>query len=402
MNISDINIKDYNYDLPEQKIAKHPLPKREQSKLLVYNKGKISQANFYDIHDTNKKGELYVFNNTKVIQARLNFKKITGAGIEIFCLEPIEPTDYNLMFQSVNSCKWKCIVGNLKKWKEGNIFSSVTINNIDTEITAKKESSTGNSHIIEFSWNNSELTFGEILEKMGQTPIPPYLKRKSEENDKNRYQTVYSEYKGSVAAPTAGLHFTKDVLSALSENGIDTEYVTLHVGAGTFKPVQTDSIFDHEMHAEHFFVTKEFIEKLILKLGHITSVGTTTVRTLESLYFLGVKLETEPELKDFHIKQWEVYDLDTTISTKDALLNVLNYMKQNNLKHIEASTQIIIVPGYSFKIISKLITNFHQPKSTLLLLIAAFIGEDWKNVYDFALKNNFRFLSYGDSSVLMP
>ena len=402
MNISDINIKEYNYDLAEQRIAKYPLAKREQSKLLVYNKGEISQANFYDIHDTNKKEELYVFNNTKVIQARLNFKKITGAGIEIFCLEPIEPTDYNLMFQSVNSCKWKCIVGNLKKWKEGNIFSSVTINTIETEITAKKESSTGNSHIIEFSWNNSELTFGEILEKMGQTPIPPYLKRKSEENDKNRYQTVYSEYKGSVAAPTAGLHFTKDVLSALSENGIDTEYITLHVGAGTFKPVQSDSIFDHEMHTEHFFVTKELIEKLILKLGNISSVGTTTVRTLESLYFLGVKLDTEPELKDFHIKQWEVYDLDTTISTKSALLNVLNYMKQNNLKHIEASTQIIIVPGYTFKVISKLITNFHQPKSTLLLLIAAFIGEDWKKVYDFALENDFRFLSYGDSSVLMP
>ena len=402
MNISDINIKEYNYDLPEQKIAKHPLPKREQSKLLVYNKGEISQYNFYDIHDINKKGELYVFNNTKVIQARLNFKKITGANIEIFCLEPIEPTDYNLMFQSVNSCKWKCIVGNLKKWKEGNIFSSVTINNIDTEITAEKESSIGNSHIIVFSWNNSELTFGEILEEMGQTPIPPYLKRKSEENDKNRYQTVYSEYKGSVAAPTAGLHFTKDVLSSLTENRIDTEYITLHVGAGTFKPIQSDSIFEHEMHTEHFFVTKELIEKLILKLGHITSVGTTTVRTLESLYFLGVKLEAEPDLKNFHIKQWEVYDLDSTISTKDALLNVLNYMKQNNLKHIEASTQIIIVPGYSFKVISKLITNFHQPKSTLLLLIAAFIGEDWKKVYDFALENDFRFLSYGDSSVLMP
>jgi len=401
MNITDINIQDYNYELNEDKIAKYPLTERENSKLLIYNKGHISQSTFINIHDLNKKGELYVFNNTKVIQARLNFKKITGANIEIFCLEPFEPTDYNLMFQATSSCKWKCIVGNLKKWKTGDLNLKIKVKNIETEITAKKISSSSDSHIIEFSWNNSELTFGEILEHNGQTPIPPYLKRKSEESDKIRYQTVYSTHKGSVAAPTAGLHFTKDVLKTLSENGIDTEFVTLHVGAGTFRPVKSESIFDHKMHTEHFSVTKELIKKLISNIGNITAVGTTTVRTLESLYVLGAKLENEQKLTDFHIKQWEVYKLNSKISVKKALTNIINYMNNNKLDYINASTQIIIVPGYKFKLIDKLITNFHQPKSTLLLLIAAFIGEDWKKVYKYAIENDFRFLSYGDSSVLI-
>ncbi|MCF6366527.1 MAG: S-adenosylmethionine:tRNA ribosyltransferase-isomerase [Bacteroidales bacterium] len=401
MNFNELQIKDYNYELPENRIAKYPLPERDSSKLLVYEKGKISNSSFSKLTNLFSSNELFVFNNTKVIQARLNFKKITGANIEIFCLEPVEPTDYNLMFQSVKSCKWKCIVGNLKKWKTGNLNLNVKLDNSETVVKAKKEESFFDSHIIEFSWDNPGISFGNILEQTGQTPIPPYLKRKSEEDDKKRYQTVYSKHKGSVAAPTAGLHFTENVLKSLSKKGIDTGFITLHVGAGTFKPVKSDFVSEHEMHTEHFSVTKDLIEKLILKAGKITAVGTTTVRTLESLYYLGLRLEQNPDLSNFHIKQWEVYDMKQSISSERALKNILTYMLKKGISKIDASTQIIIVPGFKFRLTDKLITNFHQPKSTLLLLIAAFIGKDWKKVYDFALNNNFRFLSYGDSSVLI-
>jgi len=402
MKINDINIQDFNYELPEDKIAKYPLSKRENSKLLIYEKGNISQQTFSNILDISKKNELLIFNNTKVIQARLNFKKETGANIEVFCLEPIQPADYSLMFQSTKTCKWKCIVGNLKKWKKGKISSTITLEKGTSTIYAEKNETFEDAHIIEFSWENTNLTFGEILETSGQTPIPPYLKRKSEDTDIIRYQTVYSKHKGSVAAPTAGLHFTKEILNKLKENGVHTDNVTLHVGAGTFKPVKSDFVSEHEMHTEHFSVTIGLLQKLIKNIGNTTAVGTTTVRTLESLYFLGVKLSIQPTTTIFHINQWEVYDLDYTISIKNALENIINYLEKNKLSKIDASTQIIIVPGYKFKIVNKLITNFHQPKSTLLLLISAFIGKDWKKVYEFALKNNFRFLSYGDSSVLIP
>lgn len=402
MTLNNINIKDFYYNLPENRIAKYPLSKREESKLLVYDKGVISEKKFENIIEICKKNELLVFNNTKVIQARLNFKKETGANIEVFCLEPIEPADYSLMFQSTNSCKWKCIVGNLKKWKKGKISSTINSAKGTNTVYAEKIETTEDAHIIEFSWDNTNLTFGDILEMSGQTPIPPYLKRKSEDSDIIRYQTIYSKHKGSVAAPTAGLHFTNDILNKFTEKGIHIGNITLHVGAGTFKPVKSSYISEHEMHTEHFSVTIELLKKLINNIGNTTAIGTTTVRTLESLYFIGVKLSLNPNLNNFHIKQWEVYDIKTDISAKNALQNIINYLQKNKQTKIDASTQIIIVPTYKFKIVNKLITNFHQPKSTLLLLISAFIGEDWKKVYDFALKNNFRFLSYGDSSVLIP
>ncbi len=401
MQIKDINIEGFNYELPDSRIAKYPLENRSNSKLLIYDKGNIKQKFFKDISKV-LENDFLVYNNTKVIQARLNFKKKTGANIEIFCLEPIEPADYSLMFQSVNSCKWKCIIGNLKKWKIEEVFSTVIISGIEITVSAKKIRALDNSNIIEFSWDNSEISFGEILENMGQTPIPPYLKRKSEESDKERYQTVYSKHKGSVAAPTAGLHFTAKILKDLFNKGISTGHISLHVGAGTFKPVKTNKIGEHEMHAEHFSVSKKLILQLIKNDGKIVAVGTTTVRTLESLYVLGCKLNKKNELKDFNINQWEVYDIEKLLSSKDSLNNILSYMNKNNFETINASTKIIIVPGYKFKIVNKLITNFHQPKSTLLLLISAFIGEDWKDIYKYAFENEFRFLSYGDSSLLIP
>ncbi len=401
MQIKDINIEGFNYELPDSRIAKYPLENRSNSKLLIYDKGNIKQKFFKDISKV-LENDFLVYNNTKVIQARLNFKKKTGANIEIFCLEPIEPADYSLMFQSVNSCKWKCIIGNLKKWKIEEVFSTVIIYGIKITVSAKKIRALANSNIIEFSWDNSEISFGEILENMGQTPIPPYLKRKSEESDKERYQTVYSKHKGSVAAPTAGLHFTDEILKDLFNKGITTGHISLHVGAGTFKPVKTNKIGEHEMHAEHFSVSKKLILQLIKNDGKIVAVGTTTVRTLESLYVLGCKLNNKNNLESFNIKQWEVYDIEKRLSSKDSLNNILSYMNENNLETINASTKIIIVPGYKFKIVNKLITNFHQPKSTLLLLISAFIGEDWKDIYKYAFDNDFRFLSYGDSSLLIP
>ncbi len=402
MDISNINIQDYNYNLPDEKIAKYPLKDRENSKLLIYDNGNISEKKFKNITDLISKNELLIFNNTKVIQARLNFRKETGAKIEVFCLEPIEPSDYNLIFQSTKSCKWKCIVGNLKKWKKGNISFDYIDKNIVTKVYATKLSSENDSHTIEFSWNNENISFADILENNGEIPIPPYLNRKSEESDLTRYQTVYSKHKGSVAAPTAGLHFSEETFKKLNKKNVKIDNVTLHVGAGTFKPVKTSSIINHEMHTEHFSVTKNLLENILNNIGKIIAVGTTTVRTLESLYFLGLKLKNNSKTSNFHISQWEVYDFEKKISVKDAIKNIINFMDTNDIEIINASTQIIIVPGYKFMIVNKLITNFHQPKSTLLLLISAFINEDWENIYKFALENNFRFLSYGDSSLLIP
>jgi len=402
MDISNINIQDYNYNLPDEKIAKYPLKDRENSKLLIYDNGNISEKKFKNITDLISENELLIFNNTKVIQARLNFKKETGAKIEVFCLEPIEPSDYNLIFQSTKSCKWKCIVGNLKKWKKGNISFDYIDKNIVTKVYATKLSSENDSHTIEFSWNNENISFADILEKNGEIPIPPYLNRKSEESDLTRYQTIYSKHKGSVAAPTAGLHFSEETLKKLNKKGVKIDNITLHVGAGTFKPVKTSSIINHEMHTEHFSVTKNLLENILNNIGKIIAVGTTTVRTLESIYFLGLKLQNNSKTINFHISQWEVYNFEKKISVKDAIKNIINFMNINDIEIINASTQIIIVPGYKFMIVNKLITNFHQPKSTLLLLISAFVNEDWKSIYKFALENNFRFLSYGDSSLLIP
>lgn len=402
MSFKKIQIEDYSYNLPNERIAKYPLSKRENSKLLIYENGVVKHQKFLNLTEILSKDDFVIFNSTKVIQARLLFHKKTGAKIEIFCLEPYDPADYEQIFQTTKKCKWKCTVGNSKKWKTGDLSSEYIINGKKLTLYAKRISNDFNSQIIEFSWKNTDFNFADILETLGNTPIPPYLNRKSEESDKIRYQTVYSKQKGSVAAPTAGLHFTDELIKKLQKKGIETSELILHVGAGTFKPVKSKTIEQHEMHTEHFIVTEDLLKNLILNQNHIVSVGTTSVRTLESLYWLGVKLEKNKNLHHFHIFQWEVYELPDKISVKSALNNLLNYLANNNKKHIEATTQIIIVPGYQFKIINKLITNFHQPKSTLLLLIAAFTGNDWKKIYDYALNNKFRFLSYGDSSILIP
>ena len=400
INPQNIRIELYDYQLPDERIAKYPLEQRDKSKLLIYNKGNISSNTFSEIDYYIPENSTLVFNNTKVIQARLKFYKETGAQIEIFCLEPIEPSDYALAFEQTEKVTWKCIVGNLKKWKTEDLKSRIRIKDSEIEIVATKKGAVGNTQIIEFKWNNNLVSFSEILENVGVTPIPPYLNRESENIDKERYQTVYSKFKGSVAAPTAGLHFTKPVLEKLQTKDIKLAEITLHVGAGTFTPVKSETVNEHEMHTEHFVVKKETIQQL-LDAERIVAVGTTSVRTIESLYWIGVKLIFQNKL-DTHITQWEPYNLKTDIFKEEALQALFNYMNQNDLKQIEASTQIMIVPGYDFKMIDLLITNFHQPKSTLLLLIAAFIGDDWKNVYRYALENGFRFLSYGDSSVLIP
>ncbi len=402
MDIKEILIEDFYYDLSNEKIAKYPLKNREESKLLIYKSGDISHKHFYDIPEILSKDDLVIFNSTKVIQARLIFHKKTGAKIEIFCLEPYEPADYEQIFQTNKKCKWKCNVGNSKKWKSGKLSCDYHFKGKALTLYAERITTDNNSQIIEFTWENSNFSFAEILETGGETPIPPYLNRNSEESDKFRYQTVYSKQKGSVAAPTAGLHFTENLIKELHNKGINTSELILHVGAGTFKPVKTKTIDEHKMHTEHFIVTENLITELISNLNHIVSVGTTSVRTLESLYWLGVKLENNTNLNNFHIYQWEVYKLPAKISAEKALNNILKYLKINHKKYIEATTQIIIVPGYQFKVINKLITNFHQPKSTLLLLIAAFIGNNWGKMYHYAINNDFRFLSYGDSSILIP
>ena len=401
MNIRSIKTENYNYILPDKRIAKYPLPNRVHSKLLVYNKGNITHKQFLELPELISRNDLLIFNNTKVIQARLIFYKPTGAKIEVFCLEPVSPPDYAMIFQENETCTWKCIIGNLKKWKQGNLHSEVCINNFTIKVIATKKDAEDNSQIIQFTWNNKNISFGDILEHLGQTPIPPYLNRSSEISDKESYQTVYSKLKGSVAAPTAGLHFTDKLLKSLIKKNIKTNNITLHVGAGTFKPVKSEMIGGHSMHTEQFIIDRHLLSNLIKNLENITATGTTTVRTLESLYWLGVKLKINNNT-DFHIYQWEVYDLPQNIEVKDALHTLLLFMTKHEIHSLNASTQIIIVPGYKFRLINKLITNFHQPKSTLLLLIAAFIGEDWKKVYDYALNNDFRFLSYGDSSILIP
>ncbi len=397
-----IDIEEYNYLLPDEKIAKFPLEKRDDSKLLLYKNNSITQSSFKNITDYLPENALMVFNNTKVIQARLHFQKATGARIEVFCLEPHEPSDYILAFQANQKCVWKCMVGNAKKWKEETIVKNFAITDQSVLLTAKKISSAGNTYLIEFSWNNPSITFAGILENAGELPIPPYLHRETCEQDKKTYQTVYSKIKGSVAAPTAGLHFTDEVFQSLKKKKIDCEEVTLHVGAGTFQPVKSKTIDGHEMHTEFFSVRKETIILLKKSLSNIIAVGTTSVRTLESLYYVGLLLQENPEMPAGKLKvtQWMPYEKPGTLSVNDSLQQILNYLEKNNLEILNAETQIMIVPGYKFKIVKGIVTNFHQPQSTLLLLISAFVGEKWKEIYDYALEKDFRFLSYGDSSLL--
>ena len=397
-NYKNIEISEFNYDLPNERIAKYPLKTRHDSNLLIYKNNEIREQKFFEIKNVLPKNALLIYNDTKVIQARLHFKKKTGAKIEIFCLEPLNPTDYNLMFQSTEYCEWKCIVGNQKKWKDDDLKLSLEIEDKQITLFAKKLS-VGANPTIRFSWDNN-VEFGQILEKIGNIPIPPYLNRESEEKDKQTYQTIYSKHDGSVAAPTAGLHFTDEVMQDLKDNNICFDQVTLHVGAGTFKPVKSEKIGEHEMHFEHFTVKKSLIENLIKNYGNIVAVGTTSVRTLESIYYIALKIANKEFADEFTVNQWEPYEQNNNINIIDALNIILDYLKQNKLEQLRAKTQIMIVPGYRFKIINAIITNFHQPKSTLLLLISAITGENWKTIYNYALENNYRFLSYGDSSIL--
>lgn len=404
MDPRHIHISDYNYQLPDERIAKFPLPQRDTSKLLVYRHGTITDDNFFNLPDYLPHGALMVFNNTKVIQARMHFRKDTGALIEVFLLEPFLPHDYEQMFQSHGSCSWICLVGNAKKWKEGQLVQSLDINGLHVNLSATRQRNP-KGELIRFEWDNTAISFAEIIDAAGELPIPPYLNRKTQESDKTTYQTVYSKIKGSVAAPTAGLHFTDNVLHSLDNNDITREEVTLHVGAGTFKPVKSEEIEGHEMHTEYICVRKSTLEKLLQHNCQAIAVGTTSVRTLESLYYMGVKAYQNPDITEdeLHIDQWMPYGSNPQpLSAQQAVSSLLSYMERHSLPSLHSSTQIIIAPGYDYKIVKMLITNFHQPQSTLLLLVSAFVHGDWKTIYSHALANDYRFLSYGDSSLLIP
>ena len=437
--MEEILIEEFNYPLPDERIAKYPLANRDQSKLLVYRDGQVSEDQFFHIGEYLAPGSLLIYNNTRVIQARLVFhKKVVseyrgttehseplnseatlGARIEIFCLEPLAPHDYQLSLGSTEGCTWKCMIGNAKKWKSGALSLPVQLPSGETiTLFAERGEQTGNTFAVHFSWNSPlegewKGSFAEILDAVGELPIPPYLNRKTEESDKTTYQTVYSRIKGSVAAPTAGLHFTDNVLNNLRQKGIQTAEVTLHVGAGTFQPVKVADANQHTMHTEIIAVPRETIETIIANLGHIVAVGTTSMRTLESLYFLGAQLHTlhhtnpstssleeRSRVSTLSVTQFEPYEKEHTLSTRDALQAIIDHLEQTNQDILHAETQIMIKPGYAFRIVDQLITNFHQPKSTLLLLVSAFVGGDWHTIYDYALAHNFRFLSYGDSSIL--
>ena len=445
--MEEILIEDYNYPLPDERIAKYPLAKRDTSKLLVYQDGQVSEDVFAHVGAYLSAGSLLVYNNTRVIQARLEFhKKVVqefrglgviseqeqsatksseplnseisrGARIEIFCLEPLIPHDYQLSLGSTDGCTWKCMIGNAKKWKSGALSLTTTLSS-GQEVTlfAEKGEQTGNTFAVRFWWNtpafnlspltsNQNISFAEILDAVGELPIPPYLNRKTEESDKTTYQTVYSRIKGSVAAPTAGLHFTDEVLDGLRTKGVQTAEVTLHVGAGTFQPVKVANANDHTMHTEIIAVPRATIQALIANLGHVVAVGTTSMRTLESLYFLGAQLYTLCSTSDtphatLSVAQFEPYEREYTLTTQQALQAIVDYLDSTNQDVLHAETQIMIKPGYQFHVVDQLITNFHQPKSTLLLLVSAFVGGDWHTIYDYALAHDFRFLSYGDSSIL--
>lgn len=391
-----IRISEFNYPLPDERIAKFPLPVRDQSKLLLYRHGEVTENIFTSLPDYLPANSLMIFNNTKVIQARLHFHKETGALIEVFCLEPVQPNDYALNFQQTEHAAWLCMIGNLKKWKEGALKREITVKGKPLTLTAERGACHGTSHWVDFRWNNPEITFADILEVFGELPIPPYLNRETQESDKETYQTVYSKIKGSVAAPTAGLHFTPRVLDALREKGVALEELTLHVGAGTFKPVKSEEIEGHEMHTEYISVNRSTLEKLVAHEGKAIAVGTTSVRTLESLYHIGVTLLHNPNAteEDLHVKQWQPYEtaLETAATPAvDALQAIIAYLDRHHMETLHSSTQIIIAPGYEYRIVKAMVTNFHQPQSTLLLLVSAFLHGDWRKIYDYALAHDFRF-----------
>lgn len=400
--IENLRIANYNYELPDIKIAKYPLPRRDASKLLLFENGDISVTGFQNISDCIPPHSLMIFNDTRVIHARLIFHKTSGAAIEVFCLSPIEPNDYAVNFSQRKVCSWSCMIGNAKRWKQEVLEMDISINGLSVTLFAQKIAKTETETVVEFSWDNSDFTFSELLEVAGKLPIPPYLNRRSEEADDTTYQTVYSKVEGSVAAPTAGLHFTPTVMDALARKHISQTHVTLHVGAGTFKPVKSETIATHDMHAEFISVSRETIQTMLNNAHPLIVVGTTSMRTVESLYYVGRKIHQNPNIQsaDLAISQWEPYNETKNIPPKDALKAIIDYLDRNNETALITSTQIIILPGYEFKYADAIVTNFHQPQSTLLLLISALVGDEWREIYDFALNNDFRFLSYGDSSLL--
>lgn len=398
-------IKDFSYDLPEEFIAKFPLEERDRSKLLVYKNGKITEDIYLNLGDHLTPNSLLVFNDTKVIKARILFTKFTRGVIEIFCLEPDEcyKDVANAMMQK-QRVTWKCLAGGAKKWKEEPLIKKIQTEDQLLELTAKKLEKRNDYFLIQFSWNNTELSFAEVLHYAGAIPLPPYLNRSAEESDKERYQTIYAKHEGSVAAPTAGLHFTERLFKKLANKQIHKDFVTLHVGAGTFKPVKSETLSEHEMHAEFIDVRKELVENLLNNLqSDIVAAGTTSLRTIESLYWLGVKTKLQPGIspEQLHITQWEVYEFkEVTFTKEEAFLALLAWMQQHKLHRLITKTQIIIAPGYKLKIAKGLITNFHQPQSTLLLLIASIVDDNWRRIYNYALQNNYRFLSYGDGCLI--
>lgn len=397
-----IEIAEYDYNLPDERIAKYPLAQRDMSKLLLYRSGEISHDTFASLTEYIPSGSLMIFNNTKVIQARLRFRKETGATIEVFCLEPESPNDYQLIFQQTEECSWQCLVGNSSRWKSGLLKQQLCVGGKEVTLCAERVES-GAVNIVRFTWDGG-CSFAELLEVAGELPIPPYLNRRTEEKDKETYQTVYSKIKGSVAAPTAGLHFTPAVMQVLQQKGVELGEVTLHVGAGTFKPVKSESIGEHEMHEEYIEVTLSLLKKLIAAGGSAVAVGTTSVRTLESLYYLGTMVHKRPDIpeEELRVTQWQPYESNNTLTALESLEALAAYIERRGVDRLHSHTQIIIAPGYKYHIVKAIVTNFHQPKSTLLLLVSAFVGGDWKRIYDYALANGFRFLSYGDSSLLIP
>jgi len=421
INPRNLEIRNYDYNLPEERIAKYPLAQRDSSKLLVWN-GEIEEHHFCDLPAQIPAGSMIVFNNTKVIQARLHFRKPTGGIVEVFCLEPEFPKDYQQNFASESECTWTCLVGNSKKWKEGTLSLGVTMSDgKSVTLHCERAGSLGPSQLIRFYWKQpdaeSAVSFAQLLDAMGELPIPPYLNRATEEKDKETYQTVYSRIKGSVAAPTAGLHYTSEVLDALRQKGIGLEYLTLHVGAGTFKPVKSETIEGHDMHTEFISVPKSVIADILdFELHHaegalLVATGTTSVRTLESLFYIGEKLSTMDDFKAVHpedliVHQWEPYDEEHTLSLEESLSIILDYLDATGQEQLVTATQILIAPGFKFRLVEAMVTNFHMPQSTLLLLVSAFVdgdslvGEHWHSIYRYALAHDFRFLSYGDSSLL--
>lgn len=399
----DIAIEEYDYALPNERIAKFPLANRDESKLLVYKNNSFEETIFNRLPDYLNNDTLLVFNNTKVIHARLFFRKETGSLIEIFCLEP-----YNMAissaFEQRNHCTWLCFVGNNKKWKNGTLSRTITIANKSVTLSVDRKQAVSNAWVVDFEWNDSELSFAHVIEHFGVIPLPPYLNREAVDSDKQRYQTVYAKHEGSVAAPTAGLHFSDYVFDSLEKKGIVKEFVTLHVGAGTFKPVDSATIGEHEMHIEKIEVTKQNIIRLLQYVSKtIIPVGTTSVRTLESVYWFGVKLGIDATIEQMHISQWEPYELvDYALSAEESLHNVLDFMDRNAINTLYGDTQLMIAPGYKYHLVKGIVTNFHQPKSTLLLLVSALIGDKWKEGYTYALQHDFRFLSYGDSCLFIP